>query len=290
MAVEAIASAPIFASMNETGLVSGYVTAVVMSALNAVIGFLGGFFGVRYTTHSKPVMKTLGYGAAMISVAVAIAFNLFMALWRASASEPAIPGDATPAFALLATGPSLTLLMLGGIVFLMALYEGATKFGEVYPEYGKMERHAQAAEEDFRDALDEAMEELHEHADPAIAAINERLDAQQAGVAKMLEVYDETAGRLIALDARLRALAAAQSSLIALYRQENVALRKGAAPRAFLTPPSAPPAPEDVLVRAGAMLTEARDAFTRAQTAANAESAGLIRELREISARLEGAP
>lgn len=93
MAVEAVASAPIFANTNGTGLVNGYLTAAVMGALNAVTGLLGGFFGVRYTTHSKPALKVLGYGAALLSVATAIGFNLFMALWRATSEAPPDSAD-----------------------------------------------------------------------------------------------------------------------------------------------------------------------------------------------------
>ncbi len=288
MAVEAIASAPIFATVNDTGLVNGYVTAIIMSALNATVGFLGGFFGVRYTTHSKPAPKTLGYLAAILSVAVAIAFNIFMAWWRADAAEPASGADATSWTALLASGPSITLLMLGGIVFLMSLYEGATKFGETYPEYGKFERHAQHAEEEFRDALDELIGEMHAIADPVIEKINAKVDELQLSVSRMLSDYDEPVGRVVDLDAKLRGLSARHLALVMLYRNENAAARKGAPPRTFLTPPPPAEPPPDVLERAGALLSEAKAAFAVAQASANKEIGALIRALQETSLRLEG--
>lgn len=289
MAVEAVASAPIFATVNDTGLINGYVTAIIMSALNATVGFLGGFFGVRYTTHSKAAPRLLGYAAALTSVAVAAGFNLFMAWWRAQAAETPSAADATSMLGLLATGPSITLLMLGGIVFLMSLYEGATKFGEVYPEYGKFERHAQNAEEDFRDALDELVGEMHDIVDPVIEKINARVDDIGAAVTRMLSEYDDAVGRIVDLDAGLRTLGATHLSLVALYRQENVGARSGPPPRAFLTPPQpASPAPE-VLERAGALLTEAKAAFSTAQASANKEIGELIRALQETSLRLEGA-
>ncbi len=289
MAVEAIASAPIFATANDTGLVNGYVTAIIMSALNATVGFLGGFFGVRYTTHSKPIPKTLGYLAALLSVVVAVGFNVFMAWWRADAAEPASGADATSWTSLLASGPSITLLMLGGIVFLMSLYEGATKFGETYPEYGKFERHAQNAEEEFRDALDELIGEMHAIVDPVIEKINTKVDALQISVSRMLSDYDEAVGRVVDLDAKLRGLSATHLALVTLYRHENAAARKGAPPRAFLTPPPPAAAPPDVLERAGVLLSDAKAAFSVAQASANKEIGDLIRALQDTSVRLEGA-
>ncbi len=288
MAVEAIASAPIFASVNETGLVNGYVTAIVMSALNAVLGFLGGFFGVRYTTHARPVAKAMGYGATALAIAVAAGFNLFMAWWRAESEIAPDSADATSWAGLLATGPSITLIMLGGIVFLMALYEGATKFGEAYPGYGKFERHAQDAEAEFRDAMDEVADEMHAVVDPVIEKINARVDDRQAAVARMLADYDTAAARIVDIDAKLRALAATHLALVALYRQENAAHRAGAPPRAFLTPPSPPAPPPDVLAPAGALLEEAKAAFSAAQAAANREIGELIRALQDAAERLEG--
>jgi hypothetical protein len=214
-----------------------------------------------------------------------------MAWWRADASAPATPGDATHWTALLATGPSITLLMLGGIVYLMALYEGATKFGETYPGYGKFERHAQTAEEDFREALDDATEELHAVADPTIAKINSEIDAIGAGVTRMLADYDAAAGRVLDIDARLRALSATHLALVALYRQENVAARNGAPPRAFLTPPAPLDPPPDVLDRAGATLEGAKRAFAAAQASANREIGDLLTALQASAQRLEhGAP
>lgn len=287
MAVEAVASAPIFATVGETGLVNGYVAAVTVSALNAAIGFLGGFFGVRYTTHARASGRIAGYAAALFSIAAAVGFNVFMAWWRADAAAPALAGDATHWSALLATGPSVTLLLLGAIVYLMALYEGATKFGETYPGYGKFERHAQTAEDDFRDALEEATGALHAVVDPAIAKINAAIDAMGAGVARMLADYDTAAGRVLDIDAKLRALDATHLALVTLYRQENANARTGAPPRVFLTAPAPlDPAP-DVLAASGAALNAAKAAFADAQASANREIGDLVRALQEASARLE---
>jgi hypothetical protein len=287
MAVEAVASAPIFATVGETGLVNGYVAAVTVSALNAAIGFLGGFFGVRYTAHARAVGRVAGYAAALFSLAAAVGFNVFMAWWRADAAAPRIPGDATHWTALLATGPSVTLLLLGGIVYLMALYEGATKFGESYPGYGKLERHAQTSEDDFRDALEDATDALHAVVDPAIAKINAAIDAMGASVARMLTDYDAAAGRVLDIDAKLRALDATHLALVTLYRQENANARAGGPPRAFLAPPAPLDPPPDVLARAGAQVESAKAAFAAAQASANREIGELVRALQKASARLE---
>jgi len=293
MTVEAVASAPIFATMGDTGLVNGYIMAVGTSALNAALGLLGGFFGVRYTTLARVGGKTLGYAATLGSLSAALGFNLFMSWWRAerahlaSADATLQASDASGYFAFLGDGYSITLLMLGGIVYLMALYEGATKFGETYPGYGKFERHAQTAEEDFREALDEATGELHGVVDPAIAKINAAVDAMGACVTRMLTDYDQAAGRVLDVDAKLRALAATHLALVTLYRQENAGARNGAPPRSFLTPPEPLDAPADLLDRAGAGIEAAKRVFAEAQASANREIGELLRDLLAASQRLE---
>jgi hypothetical protein len=242
---------------------------------------------VRYTTHARTGAKIAGYAATLLAVIAAIGFNIFMAWWRAD-SETRDPADATGWLGLLATGPSITLMMLGGIVFLMALYEGATKFGDAYPGYGKFERHAQDAEAEFQEALDEATEELHNVADPVIEKINARVDAEQAAVARMLGDFDAAAARIADIDGKLRAIAATQLALVALYRQENVAHRTTPAPRAFLLSPTQPTEPPDVLSAAGARIEEAKASFAAVQSSANREIGDLLRALSETQARLEG--
>lgn len=281
VAIEAIASAPVFADKEGSGLISAYFFALTVSGLNAGSGFLGGFFGVRYTRHSAASMRALGWLALAGTIAVGLALNLFVAQWRVSDTAVSA-ADASGPFAALLTAPSVVLWMLGGIVFVLSLYKGATLFGDEYPDFGKLERSARTQEDVFDTAFQQARDELEAAANPHLKAIDDKLAAHRAAFAAMQAAYNQAADRWLDLEGAHRALAGAHASLIALYRQENMSHRRTPAPPSFTVPP-APLAPmPDPLIGAGAQFDAAK------QDLAAAERAGAA-AIERIAAGLDAA-
>jgi hypothetical protein len=285
IAIEAIASAPVFAGKEGGGLISAYFFALTVSGLNAGAGFLGGFFGVRYTRHRLAQMKLLGGFALLGAVVVGAALNLFVAQWRTS-GEAVSAADASGPFAALLSAPSVVLLMLGGIVFILSMYKGATLFGDEYPDFGKLERQARGHEEAFDDALQETREDLDHAAAPHLKAIDDKLAAHRAAFAAMQAAFNEAADQWLDLESAHRALDRTYASLIALYRQENSLNRRTPAPQSFSAPP-APLAPMlDPLIGPGAHFENAKQELTAAERAAAAAierlAAGLDTSFRNL--------
>jgi hypothetical protein len=305
--VEAMASAPIFASALEGGLAQGYMAAVTLSGLNASIGLIGGFFGIRYLQRRNPTLKALGGLCTLAAVSFGVFFNGFAAVWRARAIEAGEREEALRAMAkgkpfdaeLIAGqrgvfdllfdtrhGETFILLTLGLVVLIGALVKGATGFDDPVPDHGALTRAAEKSEDAFADAHEDAVEAL----DEPVTAARERIDAlvaeRRAALATARSRYDEAAVKLEALDDRLADLAGAQPMLIETYRIANMAARKTPPPALFLAPPPLPAAPTDGLERVGALRTEAETAHAALVAAARREIEALIAERDAVEKRL----
>lgn len=309
VAIEAVASAPIFADAMNGGLAQGYMVAVTLSALNASIGLIGGYFGIRYLQRRGAVLKSLGGLCTLTAVTFGLFFNVFAALWRARAVEDleraealramqrGNPFDAellagqSDAISLLFDtrhGETFILLVLGVVVLIGALVKGATGFDDPVPDHGALTRAAERQQEEFADAQEDALEALDEPITAARAKIDALIAERRALLATLRGQYDEAEAKMHAIDVRLDDLAAAQSMLIETYRIANMAARRTPPPQGFMSPPPQPDAPPDALERAGALRTEAEAAQSALAATARREIEALIAEREAVEQRLRG--
>jgi len=310
VAVEAIASAPIFANAMNGGLAQGYMAAVTLSALNASIGLIGGFFGIRYLQRRGTTLKVLGGLCTAAAVLFGLFFNVFASLWRARSIEALERADAMRAMAkgkpfdaeILAGqrdvlsllfdtrhGETFILLTLGVIVLIGALVKGATGFDDPVPDHGALTRAAEREQDEFADAHEDAIEALDEPVTAARGKIEALLAERRAALSEMRARYDDAEVKLHALDNRLDDLAGAQAMLIETYRIANMAARKSPPPAAFMAPPPRPAPPPDALERAGALRTQAEAQLAALAAAAKREIEALIVDRETVEDRLRGS-
>lgn len=310
VAVEAIASAPIFSDAMNGGLAQGYMAAVTLSALNASIGLIGGFFGIRYLQRRGALLKWLGGLCTAAAVGFGLFFNVFAALWRARAVEniertealramqkgkafdAQILAGQSDAFSLLFDtrhGETFILLVLGVIVLIGALVKGATGFDDPVPDHGALTRAAEREEEAFAEAQEDALEALDAPVSEARSRIDAFLSERRSAIAQMRVRYDEAEAKLHAIDVRLDDLAIAQTMLIETYRIANMSARRTPPPAGFMTPAPAPNAPPDALARAGALRTEVEASHASLAGAARREIEALIGEREAVEERLRGS-
>jgi hypothetical protein len=310
VAVEAVASAPIFADAMNGGLAQGYMVAVTLSALNASIGLIGGYFGIRYLQRRGVTLKWLGGLCTLAAVGFGIFFNVFASLWRARAVEDLERAEALQAMQRGKTfdaevlagqsdtlsllfdtrhGETFVLLVLGIIVLIGALVKGATGFDDPVPDHGALTRAAEREMDDFADAQEDALEAL----DEPVTSAREKIDAmmldRRVALTTMRTQYDDAEAKLHFIDVRLKDLALAQAMLIETYRVANMASRRTPPPAAFMTPPPEPDAPDDALERAGALRTEAEAALAGLAATARREIEALIVEREAVETRLRGS-
>lgn len=310
VAVEAVASAPIFADAMNGGLAQGYMAAVTLSALNASIGLIGGYFGIRYLQRRGATLKWLGGLCTLAAVGFGIFFNVFASLWRARAVEDLERAEAlramqrgktfnaevlagqSDALSLLFDtrhGETFILLVLGLIVLIGALVKGATGFDDPVPDHGALTRAAEREMEDFADAQEEALEALDEPVTTAREKIDAMMLERRTALTTMRTQYDDAEAKLHVIDVRLKDLALAQAMLIETYRVANMASRRTSPPLGFMTPPPQPDAPDDALERAGALRTEAEAALAGLAAAARRAIEALIVEREAVETRLRGS-
>jgi hypothetical protein len=287
---EALFSAALFAEDDARGLLGGAITAIGLSGANVTLGFLAGFLGLRYLQHSRAVTKAMGALAFALVGALALMLNLFAADWRdqlAALSGRHVDMGSDAGFHLwsllaLDSPQAIILLMLGAGVWVFAALKGYSGFDDPYPDFGKMDRAAQAAAEALSDFRADARLELEAPINAAKEALAARVEKMRAEFAAMSKAFDSAALKMEALDAKARALDDAAAAAVHLYRQENAAARTTPAPAYFSTPPPAAGPALDALGGAAAMIDEARSRLADAQAQA-------ARALEELLAELETA-
>jgi hypothetical protein len=290
---EALFSATLFAEADPRGLLGGAVTAIGLSGANVVLGFLGGYVGLRYLQHAQLPLKTAGALGFALLLGAAIILNWGAAGWRDMLAVQQTGSDATPSMwssvLHLHSPQAVVLLMLGAGVWVFATLKGYSKFDDPYPDYGKMDRAARDAEEDLSDFRNEARGELEAPIEAARAALTARLEKMRAECEAMGKAFDAAALKLEALDARARALDESVTGAVQLYRQENIAARTVPAPAYFSAAPPAAGTALDALAGCGAMIDDARALLALTQAQSNEARESLVAELNASQQRLESA-
>ncbi|MCX7359214.1 MAG: hypothetical protein NT015_13860 [Alphaproteobacteria bacterium] len=287
---EALFSAALFAEDDARGLLGGAITAIGLSGANVTLGFIAGFLGLRYLQHRQLPMKLLGGLAFAFVGLLALMLNLFAADRRdqlAALSGRTVDMGSDAGFHLwsllaLDSPQAIILLMLGAGVWVFSALKGYSGFDDPYPDFGKMDRAAQAASEALSDFRADARLELETPINAAKAALSARTEKMRAEFEAMSKAFDAAALKIETLDAKARALDEAAAGAVHLYRQENAGARTSPAPAYFNSPPPAAGPALDALGGAAAMIDEARARLADAQ----AQSA---RSLEELLAELEDA-
>lgn len=290
---EALFSAALFAEDDARGLLGGAITAIGLSGANVTLGFLAGFLGLRYLQHRQVPMKLLGALAFGFVGLLALMLNLFAADWRdqlAALSGRTVDMGSDASFHLwsllaLDSPQAIILLMLGAGVWVFSALKGFSGFDDPYPDFGKMDRAAQAASEALSDFRADARLELEAPINVAKAALSARTEKMRAEFAAMSKAFDAAALKMEALDAKARALDEAAASAVHLYRQENAAARSSPAPAYFNAPPPAAGPALDALGGAAAMIDEARARLAEAQVQSARSLEELLAELEDASNR-----
>lgn len=295
---EALFSAALFAEDDARGLLGGAITAIGLSGANVTLGFLAGFLGLRYLQHRQVPMKLLGALAFGFVGLLALMLNLFAADWRdqlAALSGRTVDMGSDASFHLwsllaLDSPQAIILLMLGAGVWVFSALKGYSGFDDPYPDFGKMDRAAQAASEALSDFRADARLELEAPINVAKAALSARTEKMRAEFAAMSKAFDAAALKMEALDAKARALDEAAASAVHLYRQENAAARSSPAPAYFNAPPPAAGPALDALGGAAAMIDEARARLAEAQVQSARSLEELLAELEDATNRHNSGP
>jgi hypothetical protein len=225
--VEAVGTAMLFADARGVGLLEAYLLAIMLSAINVAIGYLGGYIGVRTLVKRGRINRILGLGALGLSLLSGVVLNVTAMNWRWQLQAAAERGEAPSAdagFSLIDrifAGESVILWMLGALTFTLALAKGATRNSHAQQRFAEMN----AAADSIDSAIDGALAKVRAAMESAIAPHAAKIEAQRAACeahARTMEaVYAES-------EANMRQASRESARLIALG--DDIAQRYAFAP------------------------------------------------------------
>lgn len=212
--------------------------AFVISLTNFVAGFVAGVWPLRYLAHIRRWHWLWAFPLFVGTIGLAGVLNLMVGLYRDYlARDPSVLFLEIFEFTQISSikignFESLLLIIIGFMIFLVALYKGYTVFG-TYPGYASKHRAYKEAQNNHRVVRESIRGELAEIGKRHIESIN-KIVVETGRIAK-----DVNAANHRVQDAASQYLNFRYSeqetcnSAIRIYRNENMAVRTKKAPRYF---------------------------------------------------------
>lgn len=215
---------------DDYGLLGGFVTAVVVAAINIILSALVGQYWWPYLFYRKPAQRLLAASGSILWFLAVIVWNLLVGHFR----DAKILGLANPeqaALGLFLNRPfqldsiySYGLLVLG-IVFAVLAATAAFRKDDPYPGYGAIYRRHEDRCDEYADQIEEALDELRGTRDDAIEtanAIRSELGAQFRERGQIISSRDTHRNRYREHQDYLETIG---NALLGQYRAANVRSR-----------------------------------------------------------------
>ena len=224
--VEGACNATFFAQGLTTGLLGGFVWAGILAALNVLVAYLLGLFGVRYLNHRSFGWKLLGIFCAVAALVAMMGIGLGIAHYRDALTSEALD-PAKSAYQAYTESPTqladLSSWSLFGISILfaaIALFDGLF-FDDLYPGYGAISRRTQEAIDDHEDELATMRTQLEELKEEELKSLDQALQESQAAVAVFETLIDDKRSASSRLSNAFRNADNSLDALLKKFRTEN---------------------------------------------------------------------
>lgn len=215
---------------DEMGLLGGFVAAAVVAAVNVGASALVGRAIWPYLFHRAQGPKWLARAGFAIWLIILLVWNLLAGHFR-DAKAAGLPTPETAALGLLADGPfsfdSIYSygLLLAGLAFAMVAAVAAYRMDDPYPGYGAIYRRHEDRCDEYADEIENALEELKETRDEAIAtaiSIRDELGTQFRERGQILAARERNRSRYREHQDYLETIA---NALLGHYRAANIRAR-----------------------------------------------------------------
>lgn len=192
---ETVINAFIFAGISAQGMIGGWLTALVISVINIIMGLVLGFAIIRYALFWSGPQRYVLAGVGLVLIAFAVFFNLYVAHFREVAEAAILADQSGEAVLTRDRAPSLAtawphftqnpfnigsvlgigLLVIGLSIFGVAAYEGYGGFTDPFPGFGRVGKRYFLNQIIVASFSDSAREQAFERLD----AIRKRLNSSQ---------------------------------------------------------------------------------------------------------------
>jgi hypothetical protein len=240
--LEGLLNGTFLARGHELGLVGGISEALLIAAVNIVIGLRVGWKVVPWMVHRRPLWKWMGVGGVVLYGVFLVGFNLAVAHYRYALGGEQPEHAAQLALASVLAHPlgiadlqAWFLFLLGCGFSLVAAAEGWS-MDDPYPGYGPRARHQTQLIEDYAEEKQALMAELEDLRNAAI----EHIEADTMTITRQRAEYHailEARTRLQrSFSQHLAYLEQCGNELLATYREANRRTRTTPPPPHFAHP------------------------------------------------------
>lgn len=230
--LEGAINASVFAKGLDTGLLGGFVEALLLAMINVAVAFLFGKFAIRYMNHVQPAVKAAGFFAFAFSLVVMVVVAFGIGHYRDSLTlQSSAPAKAALDALLnntfhLADIWSWGLLVCTIVFGLLSLFDGLAT-SDLYPGYGAITLHTQSAIEDYEEEINILRGDLDALKDRELEELDETVKNSQASVAAYGGLIEDKKLAFARLSTALRDADHSLDALLRKFRTENELHRKG---------------------------------------------------------------
>lgn len=231
---EGAANAYFFSQGMESGLVGGFIGAALFATLNLVVAFVLGKFAVPFVFHRRVEVKLFGLLAVALAIVCMIVIGLTIAHFRdvliADGSEPA-----RAAWISLQSAPfglrdlnSWLLFCISILFATFALFDGLWS-DERYPGYGRIDRRARTARNEYLDELQSVREQLEALKEEELASLDEDIRKVRGIIAELERLIGDKESAKNRLGIALLDAENCLDALMKVFRDHNEIHRGGLA-------------------------------------------------------------
>jgi hypothetical protein len=231
---EGAANAYFFSQGVESGIIGGFIGAALFAALNVVVAFVLGKFGVPFLFHQRVLVKFVGLLGLALAIICIIVIGLSIAHFRdvliADGSEPA-----KAAWLALKSAPfglrdvnSWLLSCISVLFATFALFDGLLS-DDRYPGYGRIDRRARAARNEYLDELQIVREQLEVLKEEELARLDEHIRKVRGIIAELETLIGDKESAKNRLGVALLDAENCLDALVKVFRDHNEIHRAGLA-------------------------------------------------------------
>lgn len=279
---------------DEGGLLGGVTFAFGFSAINAVLGFLLGYYTLRLTLHPKKAIKIPCIIFSVLIPSCMLLVNLLLSWLRTTIASLGTGMVLTEAVKLMAwrdlivslSNPESLLLFGAGILCCIIITIDFWMMDDPFPGFGRISREYKARIENYADMQSAILGELEEMQSRNHKTLDEVLNQVSAVYAESERIADSQNRWRRLYSAHLDHIEDAAKQLLSYYRSVNMAARNTPPPAHFQQswmlkrPPL--PNPDELFVSAQKSIqSETRDAQAAHMACVKRISEAYIRALNE---------
>lgn len=235
---ESVMNGFFFAKGNDFGLVGGISTALIIALLNISMGFLNGWWFLRYKNHNERKWVYCSSVVFTVITAVSIVFNLLVAHYREALAIN--PDDAaTLAISSFNEGilaisdvESWFLLLVGIIFFSLAVYKGYN-LDDAYPGYGKLSRRRNRFLGDLDELRQEMLDDLNELHQEHLEMVEQKYEDIQRKNKQLSGLISTFEHQMGIYRSHIKNLQSNLTYIMATYRDVNTSARSTPKPAYF---------------------------------------------------------